>query len=699
MLYLKSAIFFAVLLCLLTFKTAAQDLGANFNENISEPLIRVNELKSSGVNWVRGFVNIPGKYLNISQGVITGVKTSAINNSSETAEFVLAKQSLGKRVNFVMSLKLPFENLTGLVPVPGTSDFKYVIEATETFLLSHNLAKNIEILVLGNEPMWENGGDAADYKIFLNAFADTVAAWKIKHNWDFMVFAGALNRVEELKKNETVIATMDVAKNNNNIDGIDLHVHAINVNEAENSFRHIREGLGFNKKMITTEFSMNRLLSGKTKETLGNWGSQNGYSSTMKMYEYLNHCKLQAYNGTPVSESEFLSFFESRSWYPQKWYKTMYDAFKKYGGYAHIGRFYAELTNSLYAEDASMWDLGSVFSSMYMGVDSVTGFQLGSPLVYPEFAPIRDSLYAGYDPTVVTEPGSKKLLFHFKFDNNLIDETQNKYELIPKNSPVYVQGKNGNCVELNGFSDFFDLNAVGLVNTGKDPFSVCAWVFNTQTVSAAGTEVIGNIMHQLDGRIVLSCNQSSTLSTLGTWIGGANYKPQSSVFKANQWQHVAAVFDPANKTHTFYVNGESIGTTVSVNAFEERTGGFRTGAHKSGKADFFGGLMDDLILYRGLLTQNEIKDIMTGDVVLSNTESGIEQKITLYPNPANDIVYFGGNIAVSEYKLFSMDGRLILKGNNASHFSVADLKNGLYLVELLSDNNFKSIQKIVVKTK
>ena len=36
-----------------------QEIGANFNESISEPLKQVNLLKKSGVTWVRGFIDLP----------------------------------------------------------------------------------------------------------------------------------------------------------------------------------------------------------------------------------------------------------------------------------------------------------------------------------------------------------------------------------------------------------------------------------------------------------------------------------------------------------------------------------------------------------------------------------------------------------------------------------------------------------------
>ena len=67
-----------VLLFLCSMGTKAQDLGANYNENIDYPITEIEMLKQSKVSWVRGFVNIPNLFLQNENGKIVGVKENAI---------------------------------------------------------------------------------------------------------------------------------------------------------------------------------------------------------------------------------------------------------------------------------------------------------------------------------------------------------------------------------------------------------------------------------------------------------------------------------------------------------------------------------------------------------------------------------------------------------------------------------------------
>ena len=77
-------IFFAALLVILNSNIFAQELGGNFNENIHEPITQIDLLNASRITWVRGFVNITGKFLTNQDSTITGVKTVAINNNTAT---------------------------------------------------------------------------------------------------------------------------------------------------------------------------------------------------------------------------------------------------------------------------------------------------------------------------------------------------------------------------------------------------------------------------------------------------------------------------------------------------------------------------------------------------------------------------------------------------------------------------------------
>lgn len=105
-----------VLLFLCSMGTKAQDLGANYNENIDYPITEIEMLKQSKVTWVRGFVNIPNLFLQNENGKIVGVKENAIRTHIPTLKFIQAKKALGDRVKFILSLKIPFELYTDTVP-------------------------------------------------------------------------------------------------------------------------------------------------------------------------------------------------------------------------------------------------------------------------------------------------------------------------------------------------------------------------------------------------------------------------------------------------------------------------------------------------------------------------------------------------------------------------------------------------------
>ena len=81
-----------VLLFLCSMGTKAQELGANYNENIDYPITEIEMLKQSKVTWVRGFVNIPNLFLQNENGKIVGVK----ENTYSYTEIYSGQESLGR---------------------------------------------------------------------------------------------------------------------------------------------------------------------------------------------------------------------------------------------------------------------------------------------------------------------------------------------------------------------------------------------------------------------------------------------------------------------------------------------------------------------------------------------------------------------------------------------------------------------------
>ena len=396
---MKKTIIVVLLALSAFFSAGAQELGGNYNENLDGPLGDIRMIRESGVTWIRGFIDIPLKFLIKENNVITGVDEDKIRNSRLLRQYVQAQEILGDQVKFMLSFKIPFLNDAGLVPAEETGIWEHIFRASELILETCGMGDHIELLVMGNEPMWENFDNAntpwadkvvaaANYKAFLNEFAERIDGWKKKNGWTFEVFAGSLNRISEVDS-PVIQAVMDVVNENDKVDGLDLHIHAARIAQCADDFRLARTRYGVTKKIISTEFSMVRAIDSHNKDVLGTWGTQHGYPATMKVYEYLNAIIDKAKAGKPVTTAEFASLFNGINGYPKNWYTKFYDAFRQYDVYAITGRFSVVPNKVTYSDQTQMWELGGIYNPKFFGYTK-DGLYQPNPLVYPDFIAIRD---------------------------------------------------------------------------------------------------------------------------------------------------------------------------------------------------------------------------------------------------------------------------------------------------------------------
>lgn len=64
------------------------------------------------------------------------------------------------------------------------------------------------------------------------------------------------------------------------------------------------------------------------------------------------------------------------------------------------------------------------------------------------------------------------------------------------------------------------------------------------------------------------------------------------------------------------------------------------------------------------------------------TSGNPTENAKIYPNPTSDLLFVKDFEKFKSYKIFSMDGQLLLSGKSAATIEVAKLKNGIYLIEL-----------------
>lgn len=304
---------------------------------------------------------------------------------------------------------------------------------------------------------------------------------------------------------------------------------------------------------------------------------------------------------------------------------------------------------------------------------------------------------------------AQSLKFRFTFDDKLTDETANAYVLTPGafGSTTYVQGKFGKAVQLNGVTDYFDLLTGDILNPAVSSFTACAWVYNEQPQSDWVMNGQGfdeeQIIHQLNGasdtrgRIVLHHIINETNSTIQTVISNSLHKADDNSFAVGKWQHVAIASDPATKNHKFYINGQLVGDKTTTPAFESCTGGFRFGAHKLGNGSFWHGKLDEICLFEGILTDDQIQKVMQNNFnITSLTSLKDNLKIRVFPIPAKDKLSVDCGSVITNLTLFGLDGRVLSIARESNQMNISNIQAGNYLLKISTIDGDAIYEKVLI---
>ena len=85
-----------------------------------------------------------------------------------------------------------------------------------------------------------------------------------------------------------------------------------------------------------------------------------------------------------------------------------------------------------------------------------------------------------------------------------------------------------------------------------------------------------------------------------------------------------------------------------------------------------------------------IKLIVKGNIVYLNEFSGVNDitsdRLAIFPNPATDFVRVTTADAVENISIYSLNGSLVRKVDNADQVDVADLNKGCYLITVKTAN-------------
>ncbi len=296
-----------------------------------------------------------------------------------------------------------------------------------------------------------------------------------------------------------------------------------------------------------------------------------------------------------------------------------------------------------------------------------------------------------------------EMIFHYPFDGNIDDESTNNYILQSTNAYDFATGYHGQSLLLNGTNQYLDLNTENLVNPQNTPFTVCSWVYNSSDYIPNSGEFYEEVIlaqkngsSDGNGRIFCYTRSFTDNASFNNFMGANPNLSSSGSFERNKWIHVAAICDPQSQTVKYYINGEK-NTICYTPAFENCTGGFRIGAHKTGDKNFWNGNIDELYLFRGRLSEDEINSVMenTWSTSTDINDQSLDS-FTVYPNPAKKKINING-LNCEKIELYDISGTMVTKAEHTNTLNIQNIPSGHYILKIVDEGKKVYSSKVVVQ--
>ena len=215
------------------------------------------------------------------------------------------------------------------------------------------------------------------------------------------------------------------------------------------------------------------------------------------------------------------------------------------------------------------------------------------------------------------------------------------------NGAAFGAGKVGQALVLDGVNDYTKASASPGLNVGTSPgFSVEAWISPS---NAAALTDIGEWNNGAGGiGVHLSTSTASSRDLYANLVdtSGVSHQIYSgpNALTNNGLQHVALTYDKTSGWTCLYINGAQSART-NLGIFTPQTSyDFYVGTRKSGPFTgiFFGGVIDELSLYRRTLTAGEVQSIYAAGTAGKCFGS---QPLSILTPPQSATVPAGTNVA------------------------------------------------------
>lgn len=221
---------------------------------------------------------------------------------------------------------------------------------------------------------------------------------------------------------------------------------------------------------------------------------------------------------------------------------------------------------------------------------------------------------------IAAETRAATLRNNWIFDADFTDSVGGLNGTASNNAVIVTTGAKfgAGALSLDG-NDAVD---IGNVTLPASNFTWSAWIYTANTNQSAGYIMSNQDAANYGAVIRVAYNQF--FLRINGYSGSTDYTATNGSYYANTWTHVALSIDGANGM-TFYVNGILVDSNAAVVKYLNNTTvsarKFAIGSSFDASGlNGFDGLIDDVAIFNGVLSSNELSNVIAAGAV--NFETG-----------------------------------------------------------------------------
>lgn len=232
-------------------------------------------------------------------------------------------------------------------------------------------------------------------------------------------------------------------------------------------------------------------------------------------------------------------------------------------------------------------------------------------------------------------------------NNQITEKCNNKTATVNgKHDAISVTGANGNALRTDGYSTYIEADVNSTAING-DAFTYEMWLaiqtypmMNIDEDKNDYTTIAGTLDDQAKTGFAIQ------LTNRGNWrfecyagTGGSEFNLEApTLLPKNQWCHVAATVDAANRKLTIYLNGQQVAQTdmrkgLNVGTSKMMIGKSRENIIRDGfLLNTFNGIIDDIKIYDKVMTATEIKTLSESAEIACGSAADLSVPASVFAN-------------------------------------------------------------------